>query len=162
MKVKEIGFLKVDRKIMSWRWYKNGNTFRLFMHLLLSANFEEAQFEEHTIKRGQVVTGRKKLSDDTGMTEREIRTALKHLKTTNDITIKTTSKYSIITIVNYEAFQGATNTLTSDRPASDQQTTSYRPQYKKNKKNKKYNKQRVYEVNEEHIKLFDSKSLFND
>ncbi len=156
----EIGFLKVDRSILSWRWYKNLNTFKLFMHLLLTANFSDAEFEDYTIKRGQVVTGRKKLSYDTGLSEREVRTALNNLKKTSDVTIKTTSKYSIITIVNYDYFQQATSTLTSKRPASDQQATSKRPQYNKNKKNK--NNKNNYTDESNLIKTFESKSLFTD
>ncbi|MBQ8057075.1 MAG: hypothetical protein IJ275_01930, partial [Ruminococcus sp.] len=113
---------------------------------------------------GQLVTGRKKLSEALKMSEREVRTALNHLKSTNDITIRTTSKYSIITIVNYEELQVSTNSLTINQPTSNQQSTSKRPQYNKDKKYKKYNNA----INDddcetsELVKMLESKSVFTD
>ncbi len=160
MYLKEIGFLKLDRKIMSWRWYKNTNTFRLFIHLLLCANFEKGEFEEHTIERGQVVTGLYALSCATGLSVQAIRTALKHLKSTNDITIKTTTKYSIITIVNYEYFQDATSTLTNEEQTSNKQATNEQQQYKNNKKNKKNNK--LLMESSYSLEDFENKSMFKD
>ncbi len=160
--MKEIGFVKIDRKILNWRWYKNINTFKLFMHLLLNANFCDAQFETHTIKRGQLVTGRKQLSADTGLSERQVRTALNNLKTTNNVTIKPTSKYSIITIVDYEKYLDSTGTLTNNRPANDQQSTSNRPQYKNNKKNKNNKNNYTDDDFDYDLELFKSKSLFKD
>ena len=158
------GFLKLSRNILQWRWYKDANTLRVFLHLLLCANYTDCEFEIHKIKRGQLVTGRKKLSEALKMSEREVRTALNHLKSTNDITIRTTSKYSIITIVNYEELQVSTNSLTINQPTSNQQSTSKRPQYNKDKKYKKYNNA----INDddcetsELVKMLESKSVFTD
>ncbi len=156
------GYVKLDRKILTWRWYNDANTFRVFIHLLLTANYCEGEYLNLQIKRGQVVTGRKKLSDQLKMTEREVRTALSHLKSTNEVTIETTSKFSIITINNYDKYQQVTNNESNKRPTNDQQVTNKRPQYKKNKNNKKarniYDDQNVSEL----VRLFESKSLFND
>lgn len=55
--------------------------------------------------RGELVTGRTSLSAQTGLSVQSIRTALERLKSTNEITIKSTSKYSIVTIVNYDTYQ---------------------------------------------------------
>lgn len=158
------GYLKLSRKILSWRWYKDSNTARLFLHLMLKANHTDGEFEAHTIKRGQLVTGRKALALELGISEQEVRTALNHLKSTNDITINTTSKYSIITMLNYEEFQTPTNALTNNQPATNQQLTSSQPQYNKDKKYNKNNKYKdhMYEHDPEFIKLFESKSKFND
>ena len=138
--MRDNGFIKLDRKILTWRWYNDVNTLRVFLHLLLTANYSDGEYMTHPIKRGQVVTGRKKLSDQLKLTEREVRTALTHLKATNEVTIETTSKYSIITINNYDKYQQTTNKASLKRPASDQQTTNKAPQYKKVKKNKKNKK----------------------
>lgn len=49
------------------------------------------------------------------------------------MTIKTTNQYSLITIEKYGLYQSkfekVTNELANERPTSDQQTTSERPQY---------------------------------
>lgn len=155
------GYVKINRKILNWRWYKKPTTFRLFLHLILTANYADADFETHTIKRGQLVTCRKKLAEELNISEREVRTAINHLKATNDIAVNATSKYSIITVLDYEKIQQET----SEGPTRDQQMTSNQPQYNKNKKNNKNNKGiNNYRIETEisHVDLFNGKSKFND
>ena len=137
------GYIKIKRDILEWGWYQDPNTRALYFHLLLKANYKEGHYLGHTIKRGQLVTGRKKLCEELNMTEQEIRTALEHLKSTNEITIETTSKYSIITVISYDEHQNTTNEVTSratnNQPATNQQLTSKQPQYNKYNKRNKYN-----------------------
>ena len=161
------GFVKVNRNILNWRWYGDDNTFRVFFHLLLKANYQDGEFEIHTIKRGQLVTGRKALAKELNISERQVRTALDHLKTTNEIAITPTSKYSIITINSYDKYQSVTNTSTNDRPTNDQQPTNNQQQYKKNKKDKNKRKQEYSADAQERnasysLEDFESKSLFTD
>lgn len=132
----EFGWIKLSRKITKWRWYKDGNTFRLFMHLILTANHEDCDFETITIHRGQRVASRRTLSQETGLSEREIRTAISHLISTGELTSESRSKYTIFTINNYNSYQITTSNQTSERPTTDQQSTSDRPQCKKDKKDK--------------------------
>ncbi len=130
-----VGHIKIDRKILNWGWYTDHKTFHLFLYLLLKANWKDGNWKGNEIKRGQLITGRLKMSADTGLSEREIRTSLKRLATTKEITQKTTSKFSIITICKYDVYQSfesqndqqpdqqTTSNLTNKRPANDQQTT---------------------------------------
>ena len=88
-----------------------------------------------TIKRGQLVTGRKALAAQTGLSERQIRTALDHLKSTNELTIKSTNKFSLITIVNYGKFQDVQSDIDQQNDQQvDQRPTSDRPQLNKDNK----------------------------
>lgn len=129
------GFVKIYRKIKEWGWYSHPATKDLFIHLLLECNHKPFNFMGYSIDRGSVVVGRKKLSKELGFSERKIRTALNNLKTTNEVTIKTTSKFSIISIVNYEIYQSERPTeRPAKRPAFDQQTTTIKEC--KNDKNK--------------------------
>lgn len=99
------GYIKLLRKFLNWEWYKNQNTKDLFIHCLLKANWEDKKFEGMTIKRGSFVTSLEKLSNEVGISISQLRTALKHLVSTNDLAIKTTNKYRVITVVNYDAYQ---------------------------------------------------------
>lgn len=54
--------------------------------------------------------------------------------------VKTTNKYTLVTIVNYEFYQSSREKTTSNRPSNDHQTTSNRPQYNKDNNNNKLNK----------------------
>ena len=160
----ENGFIKINRNILNWRWYGDDNTFRVFFHLLLKANYKDGEFRQHEVKRGQLITGRKKLAKELEISERQVRTALEHLKTTNEIAITPTSKYSIITINNYEKYQSVTNKSTNDRPTNDQQASNDRPQYKKNKKVRKqeYSADAPKRDASFTLEQFESKSLFTD
>ncbi|MBQ8539768.1 MAG: hypothetical protein IJ433_08970 [Ruminococcus sp.] len=159
------GFIKLDRRIADSRWFKNINTCHLFIYLLLRANYEEGVFEMHNIKRGQLVTSLKQLSDDTGLSFQQVRTALKHLKSTHDITSETTTKYTIITVKDYEKYAASTHTLTNKQHAHNKVATNNQQQYNKNNKKKKNNKginNYPYETDEEYFTVFNSKSKFKD
>jgi len=129
-------FITIDRKILKWEWYQDVKVFHLFLYFLLRANWEDGRWKGIEVKRGQLITGRLKLSKDTGLSEREIRTCQEKLKTTGEITIKSTSKYSLITICKYDFYQNKYDKAdqqndhhidqqsTNNRPTIDQQTTT--------------------------------------
>jgi len=140
------GYFPLWRKITEWGWYKDSNTKAVFIHLLLSANFKERHYLGHSVLPGQCVTGRKTLSVTLGLTEMQIRTALKHLKATNEITIKAHTKFSIITLLNFQKYlpqmpknnQQDNQQVTNKQPTSNQQiTTPYNDNNDKNVKNDK-------------------------
>lgn len=101
-------YIKIDRKILEWEWYKNLNTCRLFFHMLLKANWKDGRFEGKEIKRGSFVTSIKKLAEETELTEDEVKTAIKHLIDTGEVTKQTTNKYTVITVSNYDLYQEVT------------------------------------------------------
>lgn len=118
------GWIKLHRKILSYPWYKDDNTMRVFFHLLLTANIDEQRFKGDTIHRGELVTSISTIKNELGLTDQKVRTALKHLKSTGTITSKQRSKYSIITIVNYDFYQGElTGSLTANQQAANKQLT---------------------------------------
>jgi hypothetical protein len=132
------GFIKIHRKINEWEWYQDKNVFRVFMHLLLTANFKDQKFRGLDIKRGQLVVGRTELAKSTTLSEQEVRTALTKLKSTNEIAIKTTNKFSVITLVNYGFYQDndikINQQSTNNQPTINQQSTTR----ERRKEGKKY------------------------
>ncbi|HDY87684.1 MAG TPA: hypothetical protein ENH82_06135 [bacterium] len=144
------GWIKLHRKLIKWEWYHDSNMVHLFIHLLLNANHKDSHWQGNLVKRGQMITGRKQLSADTGLSEQTIRTCLKRLKSTNELTIKPTNRFSLITIVNFNTYnnsdmiqtepinQPANQQLTSNQPATNQQlTTNKNVKKEKNGKNEK-------------------------
>lgn len=99
------GWISLHRQIVEWEWYNEPNTFRLFIHLLLKANHKPKKWQGKTIEAGELVTGRKQLAQELKLSEQKIRTSLERLKSTNEITIKSTSKFSVITICKWETYQ---------------------------------------------------------
>lgn len=135
----ENGHISLHRSLLKWRWYQNGNTMRLFIHLLLTANWEDCDFERITVHRGQRVASRKTLAKETGMTEKEVRTALNHLIETSEVASKSYSKYTVFTIKNYDQYQAPASKTASKRPADGQQAASKRPQLNKDNNANKAN-----------------------
>ena len=126
------GFIKLDRGILSWGWYKDPNTMRVFVHLLLLANYHDSEFMGVTIHRGQVATSYSAIADDLKLTVQNVRTAINHLKSTNEITCKSFSKFQVISIENYDKYQGG---LTGKSTPTQQATNNI--QEIKEYKNKK-------------------------
>ena len=122
------GYIKLFRKFRGWEWYKDQNVKSLFLHLLLTANFTDKNHKGIEIKRGQVLTSIKSLEYELGLKPQPIRTALNKLKRTNEITIKSTNKYSLVTVLKYEEYQSSNkqnnNPLTVDKQSNNNQLTT--------------------------------------
>lgn len=129
------GYIKLHRTILEWEWYKDTNTKILFIHLLLNACYDSCRFMGKAVKRGYYITSITRLSNDLGMTSRQIRTCLSRLKKTGEIDTQTSNKYTMITICNYGSYQvkePVTKTKkTRKRQAIDTQTTSINKKVKK-------------------------------
>ena len=100
------GHIKLFRKFLKWEWYNDEHTKTVFLHCLLRANWKEQKFQGITISRGSFVTSYQKMAEELSTNKQKlsvqsVRTALKHLVSTNELTIKTTNKYTIITVNNY-------------------------------------------------------------
>ena len=136
------GFICLYRQITQWEWYQNPNTFRLFVHLLLMANFTDGRFEGREVKRGQLVTSLPSLSKQTSLSIRQVRVALEHLIMTGEVTNKSFTKYRVITVVKYDQYQRNDrqndSQMTDKRQTNDSQMTDKRQQYNNDNKEKNY------------------------
>ena len=77
-------YVKISRKILEWEWYTDANTKVLFLHILLKANWKDGRFQGIEVPRGSFVTSLQNLAAETGLTVRNVRTALKHLENTGE------------------------------------------------------------------------------
>lgn len=130
------GWIKLDRGILDWGWYTDGNTMRVFLHLLLTAAFEDVEFKGTVIHRGETVTSYQNLSKKLGITISQARTSIQHLKLTGEIASTEYPKYSVISVVNYDRYQ---NESQGESQASRKQVASNiasKSQHNKNLRNK--------------------------
>ena len=143
----ETGWIKLNRKILDWRWYKDANTFRVFIYLLLIANVKDGGYFTDTIHRGEVVVTIGSLAKALDITYNQARKALEHLKETNEITTTARSKYLIISIVNYNEYQdNHTQNTTKTQPEHNQSTTKSQV-LSKNIRNKEDKNIYIYDAN---------------
>ena len=127
-------FIKLDRNIREWRWYKDPNTMRVFVDLLLDVNISDKEFMGITIHRGETATSYAAIADRLNLSIRNVRTAISHLKLTGEVTVTRYSKFQVISVVNYERYQRVPTGKTAvKRQSSDNQVTFNRQQLKNNK-----------------------------
>ena len=138
------GFIVLYRSLLEWEWYTEANTARLFIHLLLTVNHTRCQWQGITIDRGQRVASYAKLAQETGLTVKEVRTALNHLKRTGEVAHSATSKFGLFTVKNYNKYQTPGTQKGTQRADSGQpegrQWADEGQQINKDNKNNKDNK----------------------
>lgn len=143
------GFITLYRKIVDWEWYSDANVFRVFTHLILTANWEPRKWKGVPVKRGQKITSIQHMAEETGLTEQSVRTAIKKLKLTGEITTKATNRYTLVTLTNYDFYQDKENQLTNKTTSNltnEQQTTN-----KQLTTTKQLNKETIKTINKDHV-----------
>lgn len=136
------GWIKIHRKFLDWEWYDDINTKSLFLHLLLTANYQDKNWRGINVKRGQVITGLFSLSEQTRLSVQQLRTSLKKLESTGEISRKATNQYTIITLCKYETYQqdetGSNKRITNEQQTDNKRATTTK-EVKKDKKEKNNN-----------------------
>lgn len=117
------GWVKLHRKLLENPIAQKPNYFSLWVHLLLKANHQENKHMWNggiiIIKEGQMITGRKALSLETGIPQTTIEDILKYLETQQQIRQQKTTKFRLITIINWKDYQESDNKATTKRQQSD-------------------------------------------
>lgn len=124
-------YVKLSRGLLEWEWYSDINTSRMFIHMLLKANWKDGNFKGVIVPRGSFISSIGKLIDETGLTEREVRTSIAHLKKTGEVTSRTTNRYTVFTVVKYDIYQTTdkqSDKQTSDKRQANDNLTTYKRQ----------------------------------
>jgi hypothetical protein len=107
---------------MNKGYYKKSQYVHLWVHLLLKANHEPKEFMWNNqiilIKEGQLITGRKELNKETGISETTIERILEMLENEHQIGQQKTTKYRLITILNWKEYQKTDSTSDNKRTTS--------------------------------------------
>lgn len=140
------GWVKIHRKFQTWEWRDSPKHVAVFLDLLLEANHKEKKYRGKTILPGQLTTSYAAISERCGVSIRGVRTVLKDLKTTREVTHESFRHYSIITITNWDEYQQSDTQgdklVTSRRQASDKLvTTNKNDKNVNNEKNEKNTEQ---------------------
>ena len=138
------GWIKLHRSFAQWEWYNDSHMVHLFLHLILNANHRETSWKGIIIQKGQLIVGRRQLSAETGISENTVRTCIKRLKSTHELTSKSTNQFTILTICKYDFYQSVfdeahqlINQQTHQQTTSNPPTTHQQLTTNKNNKNSK-------------------------
>ena len=121
-------YLKLYRKFVGWEWYQDINTKVLFVHCLLRANWKPGSWHGIEYKAGQFITSLPQLAKETGLSVMQVRTALKHLKLTGEVTDLQQANFRIITVKNWDRYQADNRPFNSPLTGNQQAVNS---RYKK-------------------------------
>lgn len=121
-------WIKIFRELLQWEWFQKAEMVQLFIYLLLKANCVDKQWQGITIKRGQLATSNATMRQDLRLSEQQIRTCIKRLISTGEITYKSTNRYVVITICNYDKYQEIGNSINeqNNEPTNNQSTDEQR------------------------------------
>ena len=101
----EGGYVKVYRSLIDWGWFQDVNTAHLWIYILARVNYEPSRFKGMRVGRGEMVESLSEISKKTGLSVDQIRTALKHLNSTGEITSKGTRYGMRIKVLKYAVYQ---------------------------------------------------------
>jgi hypothetical protein len=150
------GYFKIYRKIFDSAVGMNVNLFYVFQWCVCRANYKDQWVSVRTgrgttpvfVKRGQFIYGRKKDSQRTGLSPSLLRNCMAKLKKLGNLDIQSDTHYSIVTICNYETYQGSNRCegQATGQPKDNQRTTKGQPKDTENKykKDNKVNKGEEY------------------
>jgi len=127
------GYIKVYRKILDNFIYLDSEAVHLWLHILLKANHAKKEFlfngKKETLKIGQLILSRDKLSLETNINPSKIYRLLKILEREQLIEQQTNNHFTKITVLNYEKYQNKTykSEQQNEQPTNNQRTTSEQP-----------------------------------
>lgn len=122
------GWLKLYRSILDSAVFQDAEVLKVWIWLLCNVSFEQHDTVCYGkvihLKPGQIATGRKKIAQCTDLNENKVYRALTTLKSLGNIEIKSTNKYSIITVVNWDKYQDENVKRTSSEQQNNSRTTT--------------------------------------
>lgn len=142
----EGGFVRDYRSTIDWEWFTDVNTAHLWEYIRLRVNYEPSKFKGIEIKRGQMLESIATISKQTGLTYKQVRTALNHLKKTGEIECQRAIYGMLITVIKYDIFQvqsDAKGTQSgTQRAKGGHAKGTQRATYKEDKEDKEINKEK--------------------
>lgn len=123
------GYIRLYRCLMEKGWANKPEYVAVWIYLLMRGNYRETETlldgKVVKLKPGQLVTSRRKVSEETGVHESKIQRILSLFETEQQIEQLAGAKYRVISIVNWQKYQAVEQVdeqqMNSNRTANEQQ-----------------------------------------
>jgi len=125
-----VGWIKLHRSLKDWEWYSDHNATRLLIHLLVSVNYEDKPWKNEIVKAGTMITSWENLSHETGLSVKQVRTAMSKLEKGREVGRQVAgngaSKWQVITLMKWDKLQddGQINGQTKGSKSGKQRATT--------------------------------------
>lgn len=129
-------FIRLDRSLLKHRYFDNTNVLKVWLYCLMKASYKRrchlVGSTTIELQVGQFIFGRDKAASELNMSVQTLRTIIKLFENDKKITIKPTSKFSIITVIDFDSYQitddGSNqhnnHQITINQPTTNQQLTT--------------------------------------
>ena len=130
------GWIKLHRKILDSSVFQNAKYFKVWVWCLMKATHKEVDFpfngKDIKLQPGEFLTGRKVAAEELDISEQNFRSAMKYLISTNRLTSRSTNRFTVYSIVNWEEYQiddekvtsKVTKKVTNKQPPTNQPVTT--------------------------------------
>lgn len=138
------GYVKLWRRSIEGGWLSNHKLWAFWCWCLMKATHKEFDFvvgyTQVHLMPGEFVFGLRKAAKELKISIQSIRTLLNFLKTSQNLTIKSTHLFSIITIINWDTYQSQENEINTpiNTRVTHGQHTGNNKQEHKNIRTKEY------------------------
>lgn len=109
-------FIKIDRNIVEWRWFKDSKVYHVFSWLLINANVKDHDFRQRNIPRGSLATSYESIANACGLSVSSVRRVIANLEQTHEIERTVRDHYQEIKVVNYDEYQGCSQRTAKQQP----------------------------------------------
>lgn len=120
----ENSYIKLYRGLLDWEWFNDSKMVHLFIFFLIKANYADSRYRGQKVLRGQLVTGLDSLQKQTSMSLQSLRTCMERLQSTGEITVQSTNRFSLVTVVKYDVYQGVEKKSTNKQQTNNKQITT--------------------------------------
>lgn len=126
------GYVKLSREIRDWEYFKDGNCMKVLIYLLVHAKYKPETYGGYNFEVGDVRFTYPELEKACGITYNQARDAIRKIKTTGILTVKSTPKFSVGSLKKW-AFQQSTS-WESTAKSTVKSTPSYNKEINKEKR----------------------------
>ena len=101
------GWYKQTRGLSERPWFKDADCVQLYVYLKDVAYVADGKYDGRIIRRGSCPTTRPEMMEATGLSYKKVDKCLRKLTSYNEIVVKGYSKYSVVTICDYDILQAS-------------------------------------------------------
>lgn len=106
------GWIKLHRGLLEHGIFQEESLLRVWMYCLLQASYREMRIpvgrQTVHLQPGQLLYGRKAVSQRLNMSEGKLRHVMQQLEEMGAVSVASTNRYSVVTIVNWKQYQQET------------------------------------------------------
>ena len=103
------GWIKIHRTMLDWEWWDDAVMVKSYLAMLLMCSVKHHRWRGVPIQPGQFVTSRSTLAAHLGISQQQVRTVLRRLVETGEITVQPHAQYTIVTVINWDEYQAQGN-----------------------------------------------------